>query len=139
MTDTPLTMTAINEDAGAPSGAVGTLVSSLVGGISDPDGAAVAKGIAITGADTANGTWFYSTNGTTWTALGTVSNTSALLLLSNTTTRVYFQPAANFNGTITAGLTVRAWDTTSGSAGSKVSTASNGGARRSRRPPTSWR
>ncbi|MGV3570176.1 MAG: tandem-95 repeat protein [Ramlibacter sp.] len=127
LADTVLTVAAVNEDAAAPAGAVGTLVSTLVGGSTDVDAGAV-KGIAITGADATNGTWYYSTNGgTTWTALGAVANTSALLLASDANSRVYFQPNANYNGTVTNGLTVRGWDTTTGTAGTKVSTATNGG------------
>src|SRR6185369_16992867 len=42
--------------------------------------------------------------------------------------RLYFQPsAANWNGTASAALTIRAWDQTSGSAGTKVDTSSNDG------------
>jgi hypothetical protein len=85
-TDSPI-VAAVNEDAPAPSGAVGTLVSSLVdmaggGGfdnVTDADGPGL--GIAITATNSANGIWFYSTdNGGTWTAVGAVSNASALLL-----------------------------------------------------------
>ncbi|HBR50076.1 MAG TPA: hypothetical protein DEA71_08315, partial [Nitrospira sp.] len=36
-------------------------------------------------------------------------------------------PSADYNGTSSAALTVRAWDQTSGTAGTKVTTASNGG------------
>jgi T1SS-143 domain-containing protein len=127
-------LVAITEDAVAPSGAVGTLVSSLVdltggGGINnvtDADGPDL--GIAITGTNSANGTWFYSTNGgTTWTAVGAVSNSSALLLEANGDTRLFFQPAANFSGTVTDGITFRAWDETTGTAGTKVDTSTNGG------------
>ncbi len=126
LADTALSIT-VAEDAGAPSGAVGSLVSAFTGGITDVDSGAV-KGIAITGSTETNGTWYYTTNGgTTWTAVGTVSNTSALLLADNASTRLYFSPSADYNGTSSAALTVRAWDQTSGTAGSKVSAASNGG------------
>ena len=125
LADTPLVITQV-EDAGPPSGAAGTLVASLVGGISDVDSGAV-QGIAITGADTSNGTWWYSNNSSNWFALGSVSDASARLLLSNTTARVYFRPNPDFNGDITAGLTFRAWDTTSGSAGGVADTSINGG------------
>src|ERR1051325_6112835 len=73
------TLTSENEDAGAPSGAVGTLVSSLVdfaspGGqvdnVTDPDSGAQ-LGIAITAVDSTNGSWYYTTNnGSTCTAMG---------------------------------------------------------------------
>jgi VCBS repeat-containing protein len=59
--------------------------------------------------------------------VGTVSTTSALLLADNASTRLYFSPTANYNGTSTAALTVRAWDQTSGTAGTNVDTSSNGG------------
>ena len=126
LADTALSLT-VAEDAGAPSGAVGSLVSAFTGGITDVDSGA-AKGLAITGSNETNGTWYYTTNGgTNWTAVGAVSNTSALLLADNGSTRLYFAPGANYNGTSSAALTVRAWDQTSGTAGTKVSTASNGG------------
>ncbi|MDH4166459.1 MAG: Ig-like domain-containing protein [Gammaproteobacteria bacterium] len=129
-------LASIAEDAGAPVGAVGTLVSSLVdfnppaaglNNVSDADSGAV-TGIAITGTNSSNGTWWYSTNnGGTWTAVGTVTNASALLLAADANTRLYFQGNSNFNGTVSDGLTFRAWDQTSGAAGTKVSTATNGG------------
>ena len=129
-------LTAINEDAGAPVGAVGTLVSSLVDfavpagqvdNVTDWNSGAL-LGIAITGANATNGTWFYSTNnGSNWNALGAVANNNALLLAADASTRLYFQPNANFNGAIANAITFRAWDQTSGSNGTKVSTAVNGG------------
>ncbi|MBI5672833.1 MAG: DUF4347 domain-containing protein, partial [Nitrospirae bacterium] len=126
LADTALSLT-VTEDAGGPSGAVGSLVSAFTGGITDVDSGA-SKGLAITGSNSTNGIWYYTRNGgTTWTAVGTVSNTSALLLADNASTRLYFAPNANYSGTSSAALTVRAWDQTSGTAGSKVSTASNGG------------
>ncbi|MGN6548111.1 MAG: beta strand repeat-containing protein, partial [Aureliella sp.] len=129
-------LSAINEDAGAPSGAVGTLVSSLVdfaspsgqvdnvtdGNTSDP------LGIAVTAADTTKGTWWYSTDGgTTWLALGTPSSTTARLLAADANTRIYFQPTANYNGTLASAITFRAWDRTSGTNGSTADTSANGG------------
>ena len=91
LADTALSIT-VAEDAGAPSGAVGSLLSAFTGGISDVDSGAV-KGIAITGSNETNGTWYYTTNGgTNWTAVGTVSSTSSLLLADNASTRLYFRP-----------------------------------------------
>lgn len=122
------------EDAGAPSGAVGSLVSTLVdsafplSNVTDVDVGAV-RGIAVTAADTTNGTWYYSTNnGSTWTALGAVSDTSAQLLASDAVTRLYFQPNTNYSGTLASAITFRAWDQTSGSNGSLADTSTNGGA-----------
>ena len=94
----------IAEDASAPTGQVGTLVSSLIdtGGthnnFSDADGDL--PGIAITGVNLQGGTLWYSTdNGSTWLDVGTVSDASPRLLAADETTRLYFQPAANFSGT----------------------------------------
>jgi hypothetical protein len=127
LADTVLTLGAVNEDAGAPSGAVGTLVSTLVGGQADVDSGA-SQGIAITAADTANGTWYYSINGgTSWNALGAVANNSARLLAADANTRVYFQPTANYNGTVATGITFRSWDQTSGSNGATADASTNGG------------
>ncbi|MET3917919.1 VCBS repeat-containing protein [Variovorax sp. OAS795] len=131
---TPL-LVSVNEDAGAPIGAVGTLVSSLVnlnppaGGldnVTDADSGAV-TGIALTGVNAANGSWWYSTNGgTNWAAVGAVSGASALLLAADANTRVYFQANSNFTGTVSDGITFRAWDQTSGTAGTTASTVANG-------------
>ena len=129
LADTALTLPLL-EDALAPTGAVGTLISNLAAigtNITDPDTGAVA-GIAITAADTTNGTWFYSTNGgTNWNALVAVSNTNARLLAANPDTRLYFQPTANYNGTLTDAITFRAWDSFSGVNGSTADTTNNGG------------
>jgi VCBS repeat-containing protein len=128
LTNQVLTMNAI-QNAGVPVGAVGTEVSTLISGaaITDVDAGAV-EGIAITGTDSTNGTWYFTTdNGVTWREIGAVSNTSALLLNSNANTHVYFQPNPGYTGTVTNGLTIRAWDTTSGTAATKVDVSTNGG------------
>ena len=129
-------LAAVAEDASAPVGAVGTLVSALVnlnppaGGldnVTDADNGAL-TGVAITGTNSSNGTWWFSTNnGGTWTQIAAVSDSSALLLAADANARVYFQPDTNFNGTVSDAITFRAWDQTSGTAGTYVSTAVNGG------------
>ncbi len=116
LTDTTISLTAINEDPGTPSGAVGNLVSSIISSssnFSDPDGDSA--GVAITGVS-ANGTLWYSTNnGSTWTQLtGTVSDSSALFLHADSNTRIYFQPSAEFSGSISSAITFRGWDRTGG-------------------------
>ncbi|MEA5563820.1 DUF4347 domain-containing protein, partial [Planktothrix agardhii] len=131
LADTVVTLSNVLEDAVAPTGAVGTLISSIAAigtNITDPDTGAVA-GVAITVADTTNGSWFYTTNGgTTWTALGAVSDTNARLLAANANTRIYFQPTtADYNGTITNALTFRAWDQMAGVNGGTADTSTNGG------------
>ncbi|MEI7970528.1 MAG: cadherin-like domain-containing protein, partial [Betaproteobacteria bacterium] len=123
-------LAAVSEDAPAPTGlgAVGTLVSTLVGSdnVTDPDASAL-TGIAITDADATNGTWWYSTNGgSSWDTLGAASNTGARLLNADASTRVYFQPNANFHGTLSNALTFRAWDRTSGTNGGTADTSTNG-------------
>ena len=125
-----------NEDSGAPVGAVGTLVSSLVDfaspagqvdNVTDLDSGAL-LGIAVTAADTTNGTWWYSTNaGINWNALGAVAIDNARLLAADANTRLYFQPNANYNGTLASAITFRAWDQTSGSSGGLADTSINGG------------
>ncbi|MGE5610929.1 MAG: hypothetical protein ACM359_16890, partial [Bacillota bacterium] len=117
-------LTAINEDATTNTG---TLVSDLIlGQTIDADSGAL-KGIAITAVDTTHGTWEYTTDGgTTWTAIAGVANTTALLLAADANTRVRFVPTANWNGTVTAGLTFRAWDQTTGTAGATADTTTNG-------------
>ena len=129
-------LSATTEDAGAPVGAVGTLVSSLVDyaspsgqvdNVTDPN-AGAQLGIAVTGADTANGSWWYSVdNGSSWLALGAVSNTNARLLVADGSTRLYFQPNANYNGSLPNAITFRAWDRMSGTNGGTADTSTNGG------------
>jgi VCBS repeat-containing protein len=129
-------LTSVNEDAGAPVGAVGTLVSSLVNlnppagdldNVSDADNGSV-TGIALTSVNAANGSWWYSMNGgATWATVGAVTNSSALLLAADANTRIYFQGDSNFSGTVSDGMTFRAWDQSSGTAGTTVNTLTNGG------------
>jgi hypothetical protein len=117
-----VTVAGVQEDAAAGTG---TLVTDLIAGkVSDPSGV---TGIAITAADNANGTWQVSRdNGTTWSALGAVSDTSSALLAADGVTRLRFVPAANWNGDAT--FTFRAWDQSGGTAGqSTADTTSNGG------------
>ncbi|MEC4816947.1 MAG: DUF4347 domain-containing protein [Scytonema sp. PMC 1069.18] len=131
--DTNVILTAVNNNVGAPVGAVGTLVSSLVsigvnGNVTDSDGSTI-TGVAITGANTTNGSFFYSVdNGVNWVPLGAVSDANARLLAANPNTRIYFQPNSNFAGTVNDALTFRAWDQTSGINGSSADTTVNGGA-----------
>jgi len=111
----------VAEDTALPTG---NTVASIVinGSITDADGAAV-EAIAITGAPVTNGSWEYSTDGgNNWGAMGPVSNTNALLL--GPTDMVRFIPAANFTGT--EQLVFRAWDMSTGTAGSYADASVNG-------------
>lgn len=136
LNDTVVSLASLKVNSGTPSGAVGTPISQiadLVGGsgqnnISDQD-AGSRQGIAITAANTANGSWFYSTNnGTNWNPLGNVSNANARLLAADANTRLYFQPNAGFRGTLADVITFHAWDQTSGSNGGTADITKNGGA-----------
>jgi len=121
---------ALNEINAGQTNNPGTLVADLIasaGGnrITDQDAGAV-EGISIIAANTANGTWQFSTNGgATWQALGSVSSGSARLLAADA--RIRFVPNLLYSGTITNALTFRAWDQTSGVNGGLASTAENGG------------
>ncbi len=126
-------LNAVNEDAGAPSGAVGTLISDLVdiGGalsnVTDIDASTI-TGIAIYSANTTNGTWHYTIDGgTSWNPLGAVTAGSARLLADNASTRLYFQPNADFSGTVSSAISFRAWDQTSGANGGSADVSTNGG------------
>src|SRR5204862_365095 len=103
-----VTLTGTDEDTTSS----GTTVSSLLTSASwaDVDTGAV-KGIAVT-SKSGNGTWQYSTDGTTWTAFGPVSATSALLLTS--TAQVRYVPDGQNGETATFGF--QAWDQTTGTA-----------------------
>jgi hypothetical protein len=108
-----------------PAANAGTLVSTLLAGqLSDIDGMPLA-GLAVIGADSSNGIWQYTLDGSTWITLPAVSASGALLLASDATTRLRFVPNANFNGT--ASLTVRGWDRTSGTAGTLADASVVGG------------
>ncbi|WP_342710725.1 VCBS domain-containing protein [Bradyrhizobium sp. B124] len=130
LTVTPEALSNEAQNSGAPIGAVGTLVSSLVsigGNVTDVDSDSV-TGVAITAADTSHGTWFYSTNnGSTWTALSAVSVSSAQLLAADANTRIYFQPTSGFAGTISNAITFQAWDQTNGSNGGTGNASVSGG------------
>ena len=124
----------INEDQGPPFGAVGVSISSLVdlnpplGGldnVTDAD-SGTTIGLAIVGINTTDGTlWYSADNGTHWVTYGSASDTTAILIPANSL--LYYQPAANFNGTVNDAITIRAWDETAGPAGTPYNITANGG------------
>ncbi len=124
-----MTLTAVNEDDTSVTitGATVADIISSAGGdrITDPDSGAV-EGIAVVGADRANGSWEYSTDGgTNWSLFGTLSDSSATLLDDAATTRLRFVPNGDFNGSST--VIFRAWDLTSNSFGDTgVDVSTNG-------------
>src|SRR5262249_26045082 len=82
------------------------------------------NGIAVTGLTSGTGTWQYSTdNGNSWTDVGPVDDNSALLLRSSDKLRL----VPDGQNATSASLTFRAWDQTSGTAGSKADVSANGG------------
>lgn len=88
------------------------------GSITDADGP-VAEAIAVIGVDNSNGTWQFSTDdGSTWTDLGTPTESAARLLDSSH--RVRFVPTSEWTGS--ASITFKAWDKSSGEAGSVTDT-----------------
>jgi hypothetical protein len=101
---------------GATDPAGDTVASLLNGMVTDVDAGAL-QGIAVTSAPVTGGTWQLRLLGAaTWTDVGAVSATSALLLRPEDSIR--FLPAAGFSGTVTLGY--RAWDQTAGTDGTKV-------------------
>jgi phage-related protein len=125
----------VAEDAGVPqAGAVvGTLVADLLHAAGDPTQSFVVDpdpgaltGIALTAADTAHGSWWFSLDGgASWQVVGAVDAAQALLLPADA--RLYFAGAADDNGSIVDAITFRLWDQTAGTAGTKASTLQNGG------------
>ncbi|MEI4883975.1 hypothetical protein, partial [Klebsiella pneumoniae] len=81
-------LAAINENDVTNSG---TLVSALIAGTDTDVDTVSLYGIAVTAVDNTHGTWQYSTNGgTTWTAFGSPTASSARLLAADSNTRVRF-------------------------------------------------
>jgi hypothetical protein len=115
-------LTPVPEDTVSPSG--NTVISLIAPAFFDPDPVAL-KGIAVVGfTGAANGIWQFSLSGNSaWQAIGTVSDTNALLLRADD--RVRFLPNANFVGSAT--ISFRAWDQVVGSPGNKLNPNPNGG------------
>ncbi len=119
----PYTWAATSEDVSSQTTTVGTLLAGL--NYSDVDGPG--SGIALM-ASSGNGTWQYSTDGVSWTDIGAVSNSAALLLSASTQLR-YMPDGRNGEN---AALSFRAWDRSSGNASSNgirstIDASTNGG------------
>jgi len=113
-------------DANTTSAAVSVADLIASAGQGDVDSGAL-SGIAVTGL-VGNGSWQFSTDGSTWTALGSVSASSAALLTS--TTQLRYTPDGTHGET--ASISFSAWDRTTGSASStgavgSGNTTTNGG------------
>ncbi|MCA9093620.1 MAG: hypothetical protein KDA68_09055, partial [Planctomycetaceae bacterium] len=122
-----MTLTSIKENQFNTAGNLITEIILSAGGnrITDVDAGAL-EGIAIHGVNNSYGQWQFSlNNGTTWSNITGVNSGHALLLASNTQTRVRFVPNEGFSGL--TGFTFAAWDQSSGSNGSFASLSSRGG------------
>ena len=121
LTATSPSLPTITEDD-VNNGGIG--IATLLGAnVSDVDAGAI-EGVAVTSLVSGNGTWQFSTDGgTSWSDVGAVSETSALLLTSSDAIR--FVPDGE-NGT-SPSFDFRAWDQSSGSGGAKVDVSTNGG------------
>jgi hypothetical protein len=127
LVDAVQTLTAIIEDLPAPTNdslANATQLATLLGTVTDVDSGSL-RGAAITAVSPSGTLWYSLDEGATWTAAPLVGEGSALLLRD--TDYIYFQPAANVNGTIAAAIAYRAWDQTSGTVGTTADTTTNGG------------
>gem|GEM_PF-5161219 len=103
-------------------------MADLVVGVSDLDPGAL-RGVATIAANAARGDYQYRLSDTDpWVNPGSVSATGALLLSAEGTARIRLTSPAWSVGTVADGLTYRAWDQSSGAAGTKVDTVLNGGA-----------
>ena len=116
------TLTSITEDDTTNSGnTVQEIIESQTGDrITDVD--ADAEGIAIFATSSTYGTWQYDI-GLGWTDVGTVSESSSLLLRSTDSLR--FVPNS-LNGE-TATISFTAWDQSTGDAGDKADASTTGG------------
>lgn len=111
----PLRLADIVEDATSNSGTtVSQILTSAVGTLITDVDAGARQGIAVTSATSANGSWQYSLDGSTWSSLTGASTTSATLL--DVTARVRFVPNANFTGNA-GSISFTAWDQSTGTNG----------------------
>ncbi|NML24397.1 cadherin domain-containing protein [Zoogloea dura] len=111
----------ISEDQTSNGGQ--TVASILGASVTDVDDGAQ-QGIAVVATTDGNGSWQFSTNdGASWSAVGVVSDGNALLLRAED--KIRFVPDG-LNST-SASISYRAWDQSSGAAGSKADSSSNGG------------
>ena len=86
------------------------------------------QGIAIVGTNLEHGTLQFSTNGgTSWTDVGTVSDSNALLLGDGSSDELRLAPTDAYIGDLDDAITFLAWDQESGTDGSYADTTTNGG------------
>ena len=125
----PLSLGDVAEDTLQPAGkAISAILAAAGNPISDADSGAV-EGIALIATDNSRGQWQFAlvnppAGPADWQPVGVVSPTAALLLPDTAWLR--FVPAANTVGA-SGGLTLRAWDQTSGAAGQRADASQTGG------------
>src|SRR5262249_42496568 len=123
-----MTLTSISNDPPTnPGDRVSAIIASAGGDrLTDADVAAGDGGAGV-GGNPNHGTGEFNTaGGAHWTPFGSPSDTSARLLAANAGTRVRFVPDPSFVGTVSDGLSFRAWDQTSGSNGGTADVTVNG-------------
>jgi|GEM_PF-683351 len=121
------TLTAINEDVLDASNTGNTVASIVVtASIIDVDTPAP-KAIAVSAVDNTNGVWQYKIGAGAWIAFDFTTNSGKALLLDSADS-IRFVPNANWNGTVSNGITFYAWDKTSGTAGNYLTVSGNTGA-----------
>ncbi|MFN9437949.1 MAG: hypothetical protein ACK6DC_23830, partial [Planctomycetota bacterium] len=112
----------LENDVNNPGDTVASIIASAGGDrITDAD-LTDPEGIAITTTSNGNGRWEYKVNSGTWTPIGAVSTTQALLLKDSD--RVRFVPNTQ---SASASVLFRAWDQSNGVAGNKIDVSINGG------------
>ncbi|QXP44978.1 retention module-containing protein [Shewanella eurypsychrophilus] len=114
-------LTSITEDETSQAYSVSEI---LAANVSDVDNGAV-EGMAITSLDDGNGTWQVSIGGGAWIDLDPTNISSTQALLLSASDQIRFVPNSE-QGT-TAEFTYRAWDQTTGSAGTTVNITETGG------------
>jgi uncharacterized delta-60 repeat protein len=123
-----MTLTSITEDNTNNNGNTVTQIMASAGGnrITDVDVGAL-EGIAIiVNNEGASGSWQYSVDtGSNWNAVGTVSDSSALLLRNTDLLR--YLPDGDNGASPTPNIGFRAWDQTTGTAGNKINIPGVGG------------
>ncbi len=117
------------EDAPDPSEmTIAAIVTD--GSITDPDGTAL-EAIAITSLNTNLGNWQYRLEGSsTWLTINASlinSQTNELALLLGPTAQLRLLPFVDLNGSLSDGITFRAWDMSNGSQGQYVILSNTGG------------
>jgi ELWxxDGT repeat protein len=123
----PMTLSALEDDDPPGDGMLLSAILATAGDpITDPDGT-TAEGVAVTAVVDTCGTWQYRLGTGEWTAFGSLAAAAARLLPADSATWIRFVPNPGWYGTLTDGLTFRAWDRSEGTAGETADTTTNSG------------